>query len=686
MAEGEESINLYTKNMKNKRLILNWMLCLLPFCTIHAQDTHWQCDIRNFQYDMTLYAALQIDGTMLDASADYEIAAFYGDECRGVASVETLESTGKTYYYLRIRSNVSDSETITFKCYDKAKQCELVLDTTADFESQGIKGYPSTPFILTGAYTYKIDYVVDGEVVASDSVKCGTAITLPEEPTKEGHTFSGWSEVPETMPAEDVTISGTFTVNKYLVNFKIGDEVIASDSLDYGASIVAPEAPEKEGYTFDGWGEVAETVPAYDLTYTGSYSVNSYLLTFTVDGETVQTDSVAYGTAITLPEEPTKEGHTFSGWSDTPETMPAEDVIVSGIFTVNKYLVTFKIGDEVIASDSLDYGASIVAPEAPEKEGHTFNGWGEVAETVPAHDLTYMGSYSVNSYLLTFTVDGETVQTDSVAYGTAITLPEEPTKEGHTFSGWSDTPETMPAEDVIVSGIFTVNKYLVTFKIGDEVIASDSLDYGASIVAPEAPEKEGHTFNGWGEVAETVPAHDLTYMGSYSVNSYLLTFTVDGETVQTDSVTYGTAITLPEEPTKEGHTFSGWSKTPETMPAHDVTVSGTFSVNQYTVTYIIDGEVFATYTINYGENITMPDVPEREGYDFAWTDEIPETMPAKDIVINGAYTPISSIADITNANEVLYIYTINGQRVNELQEGLNIVLMKDGNIRKVLVK
>ena len=441
MAEGGENINLYTKNMKNKRLILNWMLCLLPFCAIHAQDTHWHCDIRNFQYDMTLYAALQIDGTMLDASADYEIAAFYGDECRGVASVETIESTGKTYYYLRIRSNVSDGEVITLKCYDKAKQCELVLDTVVDFESQGIKGYPSTPFVLTGAYTYKIDYVVDGEVVVSDSVKCGTAISLLEESTKEGYTFSGWSEAPEMMPAEDVTISGTFTVNKYLV--------------------------------------------------------------------------------------------------------------------------TFKIGDEVIASDSLEYGASIVAPEASEKEGHTFNGWGEVAETVPAHDLTYRGDYSVNSYLLTYVVDGETVQSDSIAYGTAITLPEEPTKEGHTFSGWSEVPETMPAEDVIVSGTFTVNRY--------------------------------------------------------------------------------------------------------------------------TVTYVIDGEVFATYTIGYGENITMPDVPEREGYDFAWVDEIPETMPAKDIVINGVYTS-TDIPTVVLEDSILYIYTIGGQCINELHRGINIVWMKDGNVKKVFVK
>ena len=290
-----------------------------------------------------------------------------------------------------------------------------------------------------------------------------------------------------------------------------------------------------------------------------------------------------------------------------------------------KYLVTFKIGNEVIAADSLEYGASIVAPEAPAKEGYTFNGWGEVDETVPARDVTYEGSYSANSYLLTFVVDGEIVQSDSVAYGTAIVLPEEPAKEGYTFSGWSEAPETMPAEDVTISGTFVVNKYLVTFKIGDEVIASDSLEYGATIVTPEAPEKEGYTFNGWGEVDETVPARDVTYEGSYSVNSYLLTF-------------------------------------------------------------VVDGEVFATETVDYGADITAPEIPEREGYTFAWVDEVPETMPAKDITIHGAYTEIAGITDAAMKDDVLYIYTLDGLRTDELRQGINIVLMKDGSIRKVLMK
>ena len=336
--------------------------------------------------------------------------------------------------------------------------------------------------------------LVDGEVFLTDTLTRGAAITLPEAPTKEGYTFSGWGEVPETMPAEDVTVSGSFIVNKYLVTFMIDDIVLASDSLEYGSTITLPSTPpNREGYTFSGWGEIAETVPAHDLTYRGSYSVNSYLLTYMVDGEAIQTDSVAYGTAITLPEEPTKEGHTFSGWSEVPETMPAEDVTISGSFIVNKYLVTFMIDDIVLASDSLEYGSTITLPSTPpNREGYTFSGWGEVAETVPANDVTYNACYIANVYKVYYFVGAKLVNMVDVAYGEAI--PEyiyEP-EEGYTFLGWiGDTYETMPAHDVtytanIESGINQISidngQFMIYDLSGRKVTDVENLRGGIYIV------------------------------------------------------------------------------------------------------------------------------------------------------------------------------------------------------------
>ena len=534
--------------------------------------------------------------------------------------------------------------------------------------------------------------MVDGEVYKTESYAYGSAVTAIAAPVKEGYTFGGWSGVPATMPAKDVTVSGSFAVNTYTLTYMVDGEVYKTESYAYGSAVTAIAAPAKDGYTFSGWIGLPTTMPAKDVTVVGSFVTNGYTITYVVDGEVYKTLVYEYGSTIVAEPIPTKEGYTFSGWSDLPATMPANDVTVSGSFTINKYLVTFKIGDTVVSSESLEYGTAIVAPEAPEKEGHTFNGWGKVAETVPAHDVTYEGSYSVNSYTLTYMVDGEKYWEGTVAYGTALTALEAPTKEGHTFSGWSGLPATMPANDVTVNGSFTINKYLVAFKIGDTVVSSESLEYGTAIVAPEAPEKEGHTFNGWGKVAETVPAHDVTYEGSYSVNSYTLTYMVDGEKYWEGTVAYGTALTALEAPTKRGYTFSGWSGLPATMPANDVTVNGSFTIERYTVTfYDWDGTVLKVEIVAWGQAATPPADPTREGYTFIGWD-FDYTNVVWDLAVNAEYVKNAETvytveyhagangwiegADWYNQTEKIVVYTsplyrAQGDKVTKLRITVN---------------
>ncbi len=359
----------------------------------------------------------------------------------------TVSPNDATYKGLTWSSCDTKVATVDNKGKVTAKSAGTAIITATANDDSGVSA--SCEVTVTPA-SYIITFLVDGGVYATETLKPGATITVPDAPTKEGHTFNGWSGLPETMPAKDITVSATFTVNKYQVTFKIDGVVIATYTQDYGSAIVAPEAPEREGYTFSGWGNVAETVPASDVTYEGSYSVNSYTITYLVDGEVVHSESVTYGTTIVALEEPTKEGHTFSGWSGLPEIMPAKDITVSGTFTVNKYLVTFTIDGVVIASDSLEYGTPIVPPTMPEREGYTFSGWGDVAETVPAADVTYNASYTANLYNVYYFVGATLVHTVKVAYGEPI--PEyiyEPEEEGYTFLGWiGETYATMPAHDV----------------------------------------------------------------------------------------------------------------------------------------------------------------------------------------------------------------------------------------------
>ena len=359
-------------------------------------------------------------------------------------------------------------------------------------------------------------------------------------------------------------------------------------SYDLGAIATLTAIPD-EGYSFDSWSDGNTDNPRTitvneDIRLSAKFTPNSYSLKYVVDGKTFKTETLEFGTKIVPIEEPTKEGYTFSGWSKIPETMPAHDVTVNGSFSINSYTLEYIVDGEVYKTITFEFGTAITPEAEPTKEGYTFSGWSEIPETMPAHDVTVNGSFSINSYTLEYIVDGEVYKTISLEFGAAITPEPNPEKEGYTFSGWSEIPETMPAHDVTVNGSFSINSYTLEYIVDGEVYKTISLEFGAAITPESNPKKEGYSFSGWSEIPETMPAHDVTVNGSFSINSYTLEYIVNGEVYKTISLEFGAAITPEAEPTKEGYTFSGWSEIPEKMPAHDVTVTGAFSVNIHKVT------------------------------------------------------------------------------------------------------
>lgn len=107
----------------------------------------------------------------------------------------------------------------------------------------------------------------------------GTSIVLPQLPSFTGYTFNGWNDIPATMPAENVTLTASFTINSYLLTFivKVDGEVqeTITDSIRYNEAIVAPEMADIEGYTFSGWNNVLDRMPANDVTIQGEYTLNT---------------------------------------------------------------------------------------------------------------------------------------------------------------------------------------------------------------------------------------------------------------------------------------------------------------------------------------------------------------------------------------------------------------------------
>ena len=131
------------------------------------------------------------------------------------------------------------------------------------------------PVWNTNKYTITFD-TAGGSTVAPITQDYGTAITAPANPTREGYTFIGWDkEIPATMPAENVTITAKWAINKYTIRFNTdGGTYIFPITADYGSKIHNPGTLYKPGFIFDGWDRpYPETMPAENITLTAKWKV-----------------------------------------------------------------------------------------------------------------------------------------------------------------------------------------------------------------------------------------------------------------------------------------------------------------------------------------------------------------------------------------------------------------------------
>ena len=173
-----------------------------------------------------------------------------------------------------------------------------------------------------------------GSEIAPITQDYGTEITAPADPTRKGYTFKGWDkEIPETMPAENITVKAQWEINQYTITFDTnGGSEIAPITQDYGTKITAPANPTRKGYTFKGWDkEIPKTMPAENITVKAQWEINQYTITFdTNGGSEIAPITQDYGTKITAPDNPTRKGYTFKGWDkEIPETMPAENLTIT---------------------------------------------------------------------------------------------------------------------------------------------------------------------------------------------------------------------------------------------------------------------------------------------------------------------------------------------------------------------
>ena len=410
---------------------------------------------------------------------------------------------------------------------------------------------PTNPFSGSGTI-FTMNFHVN------ESVELGTVIPLELE-IREFYYMPVQQTSPTLIPFTSDNGSITAQVYHSVTFVDCDGTVLSAQSVAHGSAAIEPTAPEREGYAFIGWDKDFSNVTE-DMTVTAQYSANSYSITYTINGEEYTAQTYEFGAVVSAPEYTVPEGHTFSGWN-IPETMPAENLVLDAALTVNEYTVTYNINGEIYAIQVYAYGEEVFAPAYDVPDHFTFSGW-DTPATMPAENIVLDATLVEDGkYTVSFMVDGETYFTFTGYEGDAITVPENPEKLGYTFDAWDGTPEdgVLPAANITVTAVWSVNTYTITYTVNGEEYTAQTYEFGAAVIVPEHPVPEGYTFSGW-DVPETMPAEDLVVDATCTINVYEVTMVdgLNGDPIAVLYVAHGQDAILPDAPEHAGYIFDRW--------------------------------------------------------------------------------------------------------------------------------
>ena len=357
-----------------------------------------------------------------------------------------------------------------------------------------------------------------------------------------------------TMPASDVTVEAEFQPMQCTIQFMNMDgTVLQTGDVPYGETpVYTGETPTMAAdaqytYTSTGWSPDVVKVTG-EATYTATYSnsINTYTVTWVdEDGTTVleKDEGVPYGTMPSYDgKTPAKAAdaqytYTFDKWS--PEISAVSGTVTykaTYTATTNKYTIQFVNEDgTVLQTGEMAYGETpAYAGETPTKAAdaqytYTFAGWTpDVVKVTGAATYKATFSNSTNSYTVTWQNEaGELIDAESVAYGGSATKsPAVPDKLGHTGK-WNHDGKNI-VQNTIIKPEYTANQYTLTFNTdGGSAIAPITQKYGSAVTAPADPVKEGWIFQGWDKVLPaTMPAENMAFTAKWAPRTTLASFSL----------------------------------------------------------------------------------------------------------------------------------------------------------------
>ena len=548
----------------------------------------------------------------------------------------------------------------------------FVPETREGFTVDNEQSVLSGEIAADGSLVLKVFYSRNQYTLTAEGVAYtfyyGAAVSVAD-PVKEHYTFAGWEpELPETMPAHDVTVVAKWTED-------------GADYTAYNAAVAAAQAKQAEDgyaarYTEASRNALAEAL-AEDVSgklyseqgivdaatkaindAVAALELMTYTATFYVDGAVHATVQAKVGEQIALPEEPAKEGYVFTGWDPEVGVMGLEDASFNAQFTAGA--VSYKVetyemdvngayGAATVKTVPATTGEAVsVTPET--REGFTVDNENSILSGTVAADssLVLKVYYSRNQYKLS--VDG--VESD-VYFGAALNVAEPAAREGYTFTGWNvEVPATMPAENLTLVSQWSEND--ADYTAYNAAVAAAQAKQGeenydkkytaetrAALAAVLAEDVSGKKYSEQGLVdAATKAINDA--VAALELMTYTATFYVDGAVHATVTAKVGEQIVAPADPAKEGYIFKGWDKEVGKMGVEDVSFNAEFEEATgvaYTVevyTMDVNGNYGAAETKTlYGTTgaTVNADTTAAEGFTF---DESADNVVSGEIAADGS--------------------------------------------------
>ena len=531
----------------------------------------------------------------------YTFGGWYANEDLSGNQVTQISTTttGDKTYYAKWTANANTA----YKVEYYYQQDDGLYSQTATTSTNKIGTTAST---IQASQNDKTPTSVEGKTYVFDSTNLNNVLTA-------------------TIAEDGTTVLKIYFKQQYTVTYKPGTKGAFTEQIktgnDYNSDTPAFEgAPIGEaGYTFAGWSPKVANKVTKNSEYTALWTANANIA-YKVEHYKQNIETNTYDKIENDTENLTgRTGDTVNAiakiYEGYTENKTHENRIARGKITgdgklvlrlyydVNKYTVKFKNGETVLKTEEVKHGGTATAPENPTKTGHTFKGWDKTFNNITS-DLEVNATWDVNVYNIELETNGGKIasgaELTSYTYGIGATLPTDVTKIGYVFDGWYNNSDLTGEKIANIGTQATGDRTYYAKWIAATNTSYTVEHYKQNLETNTYDKVESDTENLTGTTGATVNATAKTYEG------------------YTQNLTHGDRIV-----------------TGEIKADGSLVLKLYYDVNEYTVTFISDGETINTQKVKHGGTAQAPSI-SKQGYTLSWDKEFSNIT--SDLTVNAKWT------------------------------------------------